>query len=378
MAGVFSVEVFFVLFRESLEASIILSVLLAFLKQGFSGSGSDQVVYKSLVKQVWYGAAAGLFICLIIGGTFIGVFYSLGNDLWAKSEDLWEGIFSLVATVLITIMGLAMLRINKMKEKWRVKLAKSILDSHKHKDMSWWNPKRITTGYAMAILPFITVLREGIEAIIFVGGVSLGTSASSIPLPVFTGLAAGLLCGYIIYRGGNVMSIQIFLIASTCFLYLIAAGLFSRGVWFLEMYRFAKAAGGDVAENGSGPGSYNIKASVWHVNCCNPLIDGGWQIFQALFGWQNSATFGSVISYNVYWICICLTILAALYEEKHGHWPLLGRFQKKKMTEAEIDQMVREAASAEKLATVKNAGSHDIPMDSFESTSEEESKDVSR
>ena len=32
-------------------------------------------------------------------------------------------------------------------------------------------------------------------------------------------------------------SIQIFLIASTCFLYLVAAGLFSKAVWFFEMYK---------------------------------------------------------------------------------------------------------------------------------------------
>ena len=30
-------------------------------------------------------------------------------------------------------------------------------------------------------------------------------------------------------------SIQIFLIASTCFLYLVAAGLLSRAVWLFEM-----------------------------------------------------------------------------------------------------------------------------------------------
>lgn len=30
-------------------------------------------------------------------------------------------------------------------------------------------------------------------------------------------------------------SIQLFLIISTCFLYLVASGLFSRAVWLLEM-----------------------------------------------------------------------------------------------------------------------------------------------
>ena len=65
------------------------------------------------------------------------------------------------------------------------------------------------------------------------------------------------------------MHIQIFLIISTCFLYLVAAGLFSRGVWDIEMYKFGKLVGGDVAETGSGPGSYDIRQSVWHVNVSN-------------------------------------------------------------------------------------------------------------
>jgi high-affinity iron transporter len=49
---VFSVPVFLVVFRESLEAVIIVSVLLAFLKQTIGGPERDAVVYKKLVRQV--------------------------------------------------------------------------------------------------------------------------------------------------------------------------------------------------------------------------------------------------------------------------------------------------------------------------------------
>lgn len=35
-------------------------------------------------------------------------------------------------------------------------------------------------------------------------------------------------------------SIQIFLIASTCFLYLVAAGLFSKAVWLFENYQVSR------------------------------------------------------------------------------------------------------------------------------------------
>lgn len=49
---VFSVPIFLVVFREALETVIIVSVLLAFLKQTLDGPNRDTVVYKKLVRQV--------------------------------------------------------------------------------------------------------------------------------------------------------------------------------------------------------------------------------------------------------------------------------------------------------------------------------------
>lgn len=318
MVDVFNVQIFFVVFRETLEAVVVVSVLLAFLKQGLGGSTEDPVVYKKLKRQVWLGAILGVVICLILGCAFIGAFYSLGKDIWASSEDLWEGIFCIIATVLISMMGIAMLRINKMKEKWRVKLAQALVKKEKK---GRFNLGQWAKRYALFILPFITCLREGLEAIVFVGGVGLSSPATSFPIPVITGLIAGILVGVLLYYWGSNMSLQIFLIISTCILYLIAAGLLSRGVWFFETYVYNQKTGGDASENGSGPGTYDISKSVWHVNCCNPETDNGWDVFNSLLGWQNSATYGSVISYNIYWIAVIITLGLMLYEEKTGHLP---------------------------------------------------------
>ncbi|EGW32636.1 plasma membrane iron permease [Spathaspora passalidarum NRRL Y-27907] len=321
MANVFNVQVFFIVFRESLEAIIVVSVLLAFLKQGLGGASQDPKVYKQLVRQVWFGALSGVLICLIIGGGFIGAFYGLGKDIWGKSEDLWEGIFCIIAAVIISLMGMPMLRINKMKEKWRIKLAQALVKDPKDGKMGKFRIGHWAKKYAMFILPFITTLREGLEAVVFVGGVSLNQPASSFPLPVVVGLIAGVFVGGLLYYFGTNASMQIFLIISTCILYLIAAGLFSRGVWSFETNSFNRKTGGDASENGSGPGSYDIAKSVWHVNCCNPEINHGWDIFNALLGWQNSATYGSVISYNIYWLFMISVILLMLFEERTGHLP---------------------------------------------------------
>lgn len=52
--NVFAVPVFFIVFRETLEVVIIVSILLAFLKQTLDGPSKDDAVYKKLIKQVRY------------------------------------------------------------------------------------------------------------------------------------------------------------------------------------------------------------------------------------------------------------------------------------------------------------------------------------
>ncbi|ROV99107.1 hypothetical protein VMCG_06595 [Cytospora schulzeri] len=326
-ANVFSVSIFFICFRESLETSVIVSVLLAFLKQSLA-SEEDDATRKRLNRQVWIGVVLGLFICICIGAGMIGAFYTLSKDYFSTTEDIWEGVFGIIASVIISLMGAALLRVNKMQEKWRLKLKLALENKEKHQHR-WSNARGIMRSvkvwsekYVMFLLPFVTVLREGLEAVVYIGGVSLtGLPATSFPLAVICGILCGCLVGYIIYKGGYASSLQIFLIISTCFLYLIAAGLFSKAVWYFENYEWGLVIGGDASETGSGPGSYDITKSVWHVNCCNPEIDGGggWGIFNAILGWQNSATYGSVISYNVYWIFIIICFVAMRYHERHGH-----------------------------------------------------------
>ena len=54
--------------------------------------------------------------------------------------------------------------------------------------------------WALFTLPFVVVLREGLEAVVFVGGVSLGQSGTSIPIAAIVGIICGLTCGFVIYE----------------------------------------------------------------------------------------------------------------------------------------------------------------------------------
>lgn len=369
MAGLddyFSPQVFLIVLRETLESAIIVSVLLAFIHQSFETKGYQEVltspetsesslddgvdyasVRRYLKIQIWVGGLLGLVACLVIGLVILGVFYIVGSDLWSVTEHYWEGTFSIVASIIISVMGVKILRVNKMQEKWKRKLLDIITKSdylnkaiqRHHKSATWgdriavWNEK-----YSMFILPFVTTLREGMEAIVFIGGIGINedTSVWAIVNSTVSAIAIGLVVGILLYRSGNSLSLQWFLVASTCFLYLVAAGLFSKGVWNFELQRFIDQCGGlDVSETGHGPGSYDITKSVWHVNCCNGELqeDGPfWMVVTAVFGWTNSATYGSVASYIFYWVVVIIAFGSLIYEEANGYLPVVPlKWQKKRI-----------------------------------------------
>ena len=96
-------------------------------------------------------------------------------------------------------MGGALLRVSKMQERWGVKLTRA-LEKKAATASTGGRIKQWGERYVMFLLPFVTVMREGLEAIIFLGGVSVGQPASAFPLAAITGLIAGTIVSYILYR----------------------------------------------------------------------------------------------------------------------------------------------------------------------------------
>jgi len=343
MTNVFSVPIFFIVFRETLEAVIVISVLLGIVEQiantqlgrnsppatepekekhGPEASESppslpsndidspdDDATRKKLLKklriQIFIGAGLGLLLALAIGAAFIAVWFTKASDLWQRSEELWEGIFALVASILIFIVGITMLKMDKAKAKWKVKLQDAF-------DGKVVDGRTKAGRWALVILPFITVLREGMEAVVFVGGVSLGQPATSIPLAAIIGIICGLIIGYLIYAFASRTTLTIFLIVMTNLILLIGAGLFSKSIGNFQEYKYNKMLGADADDaSGNGPGSYDVRGNVWHLECCNPenkLDSQGWMIFSAIFGWSNNGTLGTILGYVFYWIAVMVTL----------------------------------------------------------------------
>lgn len=221
MPDLFALPVFFITFREALETAIIVSVLLAFLKQTLADrpasddddSGAQQQqrrhLYRKMVRQVWLGTASGLLVCVVLGGLLITVFHEV--ELPDGAEDVWEGVFSLIASVIITLVGAVLLRVSKLQDKWTAKLAAAM--SAKDRPAvargtgGAWAQMRsrmayASEKYALFVLPFVTVLREGFEGVVFIAGVGMAFPPSSIPLAALAGLVAGSALGFLIYEYG--------------------------------------------------------------------------------------------------------------------------------------------------------------------------------
>lgn len=101
----------------------------------------------------------------------------------------------------------------------------------------------------------------------------------------------------------------------------------------------AKSVGGDVAEAGNGPGSFDVDGNVWHLTYGNPedTVNGqGWLIFNSIFGWTNNATVGTILSYVFYWLAVIAALVYMKWQE--------GRLTKKQ----------REAGAAKRAAAQRD------------------------
>ncbi|KAF9515675.1 hypothetical protein BS47DRAFT_1371943 [Hydnum rufescens UP504] len=341
----FYIPIFFIVLRETIEAvnvksnlspALILTCSLGPSTYPRSSGGlaesnpinslTNAQLLRKLQIQVWIGAISGFIISWPLGGpSSRWCFYSNKvHDLWSKSENLWEGAFSLLASFIILIMGLTFLRLEQSKAKWRVKLAHAFAQKGSDVGVEGRGGK-----WALFLLPFITVLREGLEAVIFAGGVSLTASAASIPPAVVAGITCGIaICKYpfLIYGSTSRLTLHVFLVLSTAVLLLIGAGLFSSACGYFQLYVYNHGVGSDISETGDGPGSFDVRGNVWHLTYGNPdggnNRGGGWGIFHAILGWTNNATLGTILCYVFYWIFVLGILIHMKWTE--GRTTLFG------------------------------------------------------
>lgn len=201
-------QVIFVVWRESVEALLVVGILYAWLKNG------DAVARRGL-PYLWAGVGLGLLAALMLGATLVGFTKILSSD----AQDYFQTAMVLVACALIVQMVLWMKQHGRtLKRDMEQSLQKS------QRDSNWWG---------VALLVALAIAREGSETVIFLYGLGFGQSGhvdGSQMLAVLIGLALAFLTFYVLQLGGKIFSWRLFFRITEIMLLFLAAGLFQTGV----------------------------------------------------------------------------------------------------------------------------------------------------
>lgn len=261
---------FLITFRETLEAALVVGIVLSYLSQ-LKAREWFRIVYWSVAVGILLSIFAGILFEATLGG-FEG-----------RSEELYEGIIMLSAGGLISWMILWMLKAR----------------SHIASDIRSKVDQHLMAGSKIGVfvLVLVSVLREGIETVLFLKASSLQTGVST--LMALLGIGIAILMGYLLFSGLRKFSLKSFFTITSVLLILFAAGLVAHGVHELQ-------------EAGVLSGEEHI---IWDVNpALNP--DGTYpalhekgslgSLAKGLFGWNGNPTRLELASYFIYLIFIVL------------------------------------------------------------------------
>ena len=178
---------FVIALREGIEAALIVSIILAYLRQLGRTDSS---------RLVWWGTGIAVALSAIVG-TLI---FALDAEFEGTSEQVFEGLTTLAAVSVLTWMIFWMRRQGaRIKSELQERVDTAL----------------VTGGFALAALAFFAVLREGIETALFLFGASQGTAVetggvSAQLIGAVLGLTIAAILGVLLYRGGIKMNLRSF------------------------------------------------------------------------------------------------------------------------------------------------------------------------
>lgn len=193
--------------REGLEATLVVSVLIAFLVK------SDR---KDKLPHVWIGVVAALALAVGFGALLTFTAANLGHT----GQELFDAITSLLAVVFVTWMIFWMRRMARaLSKELRGKLTEAL-------EMG---------SLAVVVMAFLAVAREGLEtALLFFASVQGATTTASPLIGISLGLLTSVAIGWGIYRSALKINLTKFFTWTGLLLILVAAGIFKYGVHDLQ------------------------------------------------------------------------------------------------------------------------------------------------
>jgi high-affinity iron transporter len=193
--------------REGLEASLIVSILVAYLIKTNNPKGARAVLWGTtfaVLTSVLVGIGIAEFISFVPEGT----------------NEIISGLASIVAVFFVTWMIF-----------WMAKQSRGLKDAlHSKIDAA------VTTSVMTLVgVAFFAVIREGIETSVFIWSASRATGNDTNPiLGAVLGLLLSSALGYLIFKGALKINLSKFFKYTGAFLIVVAAGIFVYGIGELQ------------------------------------------------------------------------------------------------------------------------------------------------
>jgi high-affinity iron transporter len=250
-----------IMVREGFEGALVVSILFAYLRK------IDRL---DLSRAVWKGVAAAVAISLGVG---VVVHTTIGNLTGDNRMRAFAAI-ALIALAVLTWMIFWMKRQSRsLKGELEHRMHDAIVGGH--------------VGQGLAVVALFAVLREGIEAALFLIAAATEESGRDVLVGGLAGLAIACALAFSVYHGGRRLPMQLFFKVTGLVLILFAAGLASRSVLFLQI-------NGDL-----GSFSLNGVYDATSVHWLTQSSEVG-KFLSAMFGWDPRPSVEQVIAYLAY------------------------------------------------------------------------------
>lgn len=266
-----------VTFREALEASLIVTIVSAYLKK---------IGRTELNRYLFAGSLLAVLFSIGLGWT-IQILY---GTLEGAAVAAFEGTAALIATVVLTYMIFWMGRnARKVRQEIEQKIEVAVSRGQ---------------VYSIFALAFVAVVREGIETVLFLTAVFFLDPSGTV-LGITAGLGLVLMLVLLLLRGTYRLDVRTFFKYSSVLLLVLAAGLAGFGVH--ELIGSAESSGIELGVLSQK--AFNInpadEANIFHEKG----IIGS--VLSALIGYTGSPEWLRVIVYLSYWTIVGAYLLRA-------------------------------------------------------------------
>jgi len=258
---------FLITWREALEAALIVGILLTYL---------DRIGQRRHFRYVYHGILWA--VAASVGFAYLSSFVSLFFE--DSGKELFDAGIMLVATGVLTYMVV-----------WMHHSARELKG-----EIQTRTDQAVSKGklWAIAVLAFVGVFREGIETVLFLWGLFLqggGLLTTSILVSGgLLGIGVAVLMAWLFFKGFGHLDLRVFFKITGILLLFIAAGL------------AASAAGKLVQAEILSPIVYEVWDTSWLLDQ-HGLIGS---VLAGLFGYRSNPSLLEVLVYSLYFPLVIL------------------------------------------------------------------------